>query len=143
MGWYIGYGKLPVIEMGAGREPFMGEVWKRIYQNSGGIVVLVMVLSSIAGMTTFIWTEINSVKTEISVARTEIQGLRASNELIREDISLLRQDMRLLRDEIQDLETRLLTAMERTQQQITRALISHTHREDGSAIFKAPVDTGQ
>ena len=137
------------------------QILKWINQNSGALLVVLMAVSSIAGITAFIWTEINSLKTEVSISRTETQSLRNEVALIREDIRLLRDDIRLLQEdnrllreemrllrleiraEIDGLEVRLRADMERNHQQLTQALIDHLHDADGSAIFKAPLDPGQ
>ena len=127
------------------------QIWKWINRNSGGVVAILMLISAIAGITSFIWTEINAVNTEVQVARTEIRGLHTTIELLREDIRVLQEDNRLLREEmrlfrlemreeIDELETRLRADMERNHQQLTQALIDHLHGNDGSAIFKAPID---
>ena len=130
------------------------QVWQWINRNSGAVIAAFMVISAIIGAYTYMWTEINSVRTEVQVARTEINGLRETNQLIldnirvlQEDNRLLREEMRLLRlemlEEIDGLETRLRADMERNHQQLTQALINHLHGDDGSAIFKAPLDSGQ
>ena len=136
----------------------MGTIWKWLNRNSGGVVALVMAISAIAGITTFIWTEINSLKTEVGIARTEIEGLRTEIELLREDTRLTQEELRLfrqemreemrlfrqeMREELDGMETRLRADMERNHQQLTQALIDHVHAEDGSAIFKAPLDSSQ
>ena len=130
------------------------QVWQWINRNSGAVIAAFMVISAIIGAYTYMWTEINSVRTEVQAARTEINGVRETNQLIldnirvlQEDNRLLREEMRLLRlemlEEIDELETRLRADMERNHQQLTQALISHLHGDDGSAIFKAPLDSGQ
>ena len=130
------------------------QVWQWINRNSGAVIAAFMVISAIIGAYTYMWTEINSVRTEVQVARTEINGLGETNQLIldnirvlQEDNRLLREEMRLLRlemrEEIDGLETRLRADMERNHQQLTQALINHLHGDDGSAIFKAPLDSGQ
>ena len=128
------------------------QIWKWINRNSGAVIAMLMVVSAIIGAYTYIWTEINSVRTEVQVARTEIKGLHDTNRLILENIRVLQEDNRLLqeeirllrlevRDDLDGLETRLREDMERNHQQLTQALIDHLHGGDGSAIFKAPVDS--
>ena len=135
------------------------QVWKWINRNSGAVIAMLMVVSAIIGAYTYIWTEINSVRTEVQVARTEIKGLhdtnrilletvlalQEDNRLMWEELRLMREEIRLLRLEVRDdldgLETRLREDMERNHQQLTQALIDHLHGGDGSAIFKAPVDS--
>ena len=137
------------------------QVWQWINRNSGAVIAAFMVISAIIGAYTYMWTEINSVRTEVQVARTEINGVRETNQLILDNIRVLQEDNRLLlddnrllreemrllrlemREEIDELETRLRADMERNHQQLTQALINHLHGDDGSAIFKAPLDSGQ
>ena len=137
------------------------QAWQWINKNSGAVIAALMVVSAIIGAYTYIWTEINSVRTEVRVARTEIKALQETNLLILEKIRVLQEDNRLLfednrllreemrlfrlemREEIDGLETRLRADMERNHQQLTQALIGHVHGDDGSAIFKAPIDSGQ
>ena len=107
----------------------MGTLWKRLNQNSGGLVVVLMAITIIVGPSVFVWTEVH-------VNSSETRALQ-------EDVSELRDDISVLREEIGGLETRLRSDMDRNQQQLIEALIGHIHDGDGSAIFKARLDTSQ
>ena len=108
----------------------MGSIWKRLNQNSGGLVVVLMAITIIVGPSVFVWAEVH----------VNSSGIRA----LQENVGELQDDIRVLREEIGDLETVMRTEMERNQQQLIEALTSHLHGgDDGSAIFKAPVDAGQ
>ena len=102
----------------------MGEIWQRINRNSGGLVVLLMVVSIIVGPSVFVWTE-------VQVNSAEIRQLQ-------EDVSQLREDIRLLREDIRNMEERLEVRIEQNQRQLLEILAGHTHDSDGSALFRTP-----
>ena len=114
----------------------MGEIWKRINQNSGGLVVVLMAVTIIVGPSVFVWTEVHVNSSEIRALQEDVRG-------IREDVRGIREEIHVLREDIRNLDAGLRAEMERNQQQLLEALTNHTHGGDGSAIFKATLDTGQ
>ena len=116
----------------------MGEIWQRINRNSGGLVVLLMVVSIIVGPSVFVWTE-------VQVNSAEIRQLQEDVSQLREDIRLLREDIRNLQERLEERMDRLEVRMDRldakiegNQQQLLDTLAGHTHDADGTALFRSP-----
>ena len=67
--------------------------------------------------------------------REDMAQLRAD---MREDMAQLRADMAQLRADMREDMAQLREDFRRSHQQLMLALVNHSHREDGQAVFTAP-----
>ena len=98
-------------------------------------------VAAIVGVVVFLALRVGRLPTrqEHNELRSEFKAdnaqLRAD---MREDMAQLRADMAQLRADMREDMVQLREDFRRSHQQLMLALVNHSHREDGQAVFTAP-----
>ena len=100
-------------------------------------VLTFLVIALVPAVSGLYWlVQLNS---KVDYLQAELEDTQQEVQNTRQEIQDTRQEIQDTRREIQDVRRELLAAIDQSERRILDALASHTHDEQGNAIFNRPV----